>query len=684
MRKSVLFVLLILSLLLAACSGGGITATVEPSAVAPEATSLAVPTTVPSPTVEAPTPALPPDEALVRLQANPWQWASFTNPVEQYAIDNPQNYVLTFNEDGSVNIIADCNNAAGSYTTDGQSITIQVGPMTMAACPPESRSEQFVKYLGFAAIYFFRDGNLYIDLMADGGTLAFSPAGEAGMAEPGESIQAGNLPRFEPLEECFAAPPEDLDIEFDKECGYVVVPEFYNGESTRELKLGVTRLNSGNGTAASPLFMLAGGPGQAHIQPNLFLLFQPELIGRILDDRDIVILEQRGTEHTDTFLDCPEFYSAPWAAYEQGLTPEEVAAFETGLIEKCIDEFKAQGINFDAYNSVENAADVNAVREALGYDQIIYYGASYGSQLGQHVMRDFPGILEAVVLDGANALSRKSWVEDRALDAKWGIENLTKLCEADAKCREAYDIPALVEASLALFDDGPVPYTFTDPNDATRVVEGEITTQDMVEWIYEQQGSKYSVFGLPYMLDQLTQGGAEAVQQYLGGEKGSKLIASRDATNGGLAFLMHIAMVCSDDPVHSVEEVITAGVSEYPKRFGEGLAQEYSALCALINVKELPNSTDVNVALDIPTLLLTGDLDVQTPAFRSQLVADSLPNATLIMLPGSTHVQIGGANRCAAQVMTQFVLDPTAELDTSCTELSPVLGFILPDGSVSK
>jgi pimeloyl-ACP methyl ester carboxylesterase len=143
-------------------------------------------------------------------------------------------------------------------------------------------------------------------------------------------------------------------------------------------------------------------------------------------------------------------------------------------------------------------------------------------------------------------------------------------------------------------------------------------------------------------------------------------------------------MVCSDDPVHSVEEVITAGVSEYPKRFGEGLAQEYSALCALINVKELPNSTDVNVALDIPTLLLTGDLDVQTPAFRSQLVADSLPNATLIMLPGSTHVQIGGANRCAAQVMTQFVLDPTAELDTSCTELSPVLGFILPDGSVSK
>lgn len=34
--------------------------------------------------------------------------------------------------------------------------------------------------------------------------------------------------------------------------------------------------------------------------------------------------------------------------------------------------------------------------------------------------------------------------------------------------------------------------------------------------------------------------------------------------------------------------------------------------------------------------------------------------------------------------MTQFVLDPTASLDTSCTAESPLLGFVLPDGSMSK
>ena len=50
--------------------------------------------------------------------------------------------------------------------------------MTLAACPPASRSDDFVKYLGSVAIYFFQDGNLFIDLMADGGTMQFSPYNE--------------------------------------------------------------------------------------------------------------------------------------------------------------------------------------------------------------------------------------------------------------------------------------------------------------------------------------------------------------------------------------------------------------------------------------------------------------------------------------------------------------------------
>lgn len=99
--------------------------------------------------------------------------------------------------------------------------------------------------------------------MADGGTMVFASAGATAVTDGDTGALAGALPRYEPLDECFAQPPEDLTIDLDMDCGYVVVPESRSGESDRPVKLGFTRFNSGKGAENSPLFMLAGGPGQA-------------------------------------------------------------------------------------------------------------------------------------------------------------------------------------------------------------------------------------------------------------------------------------------------------------------------------------------------------------------------------------------------------------------------------------
>ena len=146
---------------------------------------------------------------------------------------------------------------------------------------------------------------------------------------------------------------------------------------------------------------------------------------------------------------------------------------------------------------------------------------------------------------------------------------------------------------------------------------------------------------------------------------------------------MHMAMVCSDDPVKSADELKLDGAGRYATLHGQAVAATYAQFCSLINVKELPDSTDVDVTTDVPTLLLSGNLDVATPTFHSQEVADALPNATMVVFPGRTHVQIAGANLCAGEIMTQFVLEPTAKLDTSCVAEAPVVGFGLPDGTSS-
>ena len=46
--------------------------------------------------------------------------------------------------------------------------------MTLAACPPELRSDQFVAFLGSATRYASDGDNLLIELLADGGTMTFT------------------------------------------------------------------------------------------------------------------------------------------------------------------------------------------------------------------------------------------------------------------------------------------------------------------------------------------------------------------------------------------------------------------------------------------------------------------------------------------------------------------------------
>jgi heat shock protein HslJ len=136
----------------------------------------------------------PPTEDLIMLRAHPWQWVSFTNPMEAVEIEDPASYRVSFNPDASLAITADCNDVVGFYQGEwGGALEIIVDPATLADCGPGSRSAQFVKLLGVGARYFFEGENLYIDLFADGGTMRFAPAGQVAALDPDDYRAASSI-----------------------------------------------------------------------------------------------------------------------------------------------------------------------------------------------------------------------------------------------------------------------------------------------------------------------------------------------------------------------------------------------------------------------------------------------------------------------------------------------------------
>ncbi|HRQ37677.1 MAG TPA: META domain-containing protein [Chloroflexota bacterium] len=112
------------------------------------------------------------------LTGTPWQWVSTTDAaVGEVFVNDPTRYLIRFNTDGTAYIQADCNNVIASYTTDGSSISIMPGPSTMMACPEDSQADQFMAQLSNAVIYFIQNGNLFLDMPFDSGTMRFVPQG---------------------------------------------------------------------------------------------------------------------------------------------------------------------------------------------------------------------------------------------------------------------------------------------------------------------------------------------------------------------------------------------------------------------------------------------------------------------------------------------------------------------------
>jgi heat shock protein HslJ len=104
-----------------------------------------------------------------------WQWVGTQTPVERTVVEDPTRYTLELRPDGRAQVRFDCNNGAGSYDiADGQ---LSFGPLmsTRMACPDDTQDHVFMSQLEKVSSYFLRDGELFLEMPYDSGTMRFRP-----------------------------------------------------------------------------------------------------------------------------------------------------------------------------------------------------------------------------------------------------------------------------------------------------------------------------------------------------------------------------------------------------------------------------------------------------------------------------------------------------------------------------
>lgn len=110
-----------------------------------------------------------------------WQWAAMqeTVPASQSVVPDPENYTITFNDDGTYAIQADCNQGSGNYTLDGSDLTIEPGALTLAFCGEDSLDVIYLSSLEKVSSYAIENGELQLIFPDDGGKMDFNNGGVA-------------------------------------------------------------------------------------------------------------------------------------------------------------------------------------------------------------------------------------------------------------------------------------------------------------------------------------------------------------------------------------------------------------------------------------------------------------------------------------------------------------------------
>ncbi len=102
-----------------------------------------------------------------------WQWTATITPVEKTEVENPERYTILLTDNGTLQGRFDCNRGGGGFKISSNKLSF--GPIfsTRMACPPDSLDTSFIKDLQRVSSFFIENGNLYLELADDSGTMCF-------------------------------------------------------------------------------------------------------------------------------------------------------------------------------------------------------------------------------------------------------------------------------------------------------------------------------------------------------------------------------------------------------------------------------------------------------------------------------------------------------------------------------
>ena len=406
--------------------------------------------------------------------------------------------------------------------------------------------------------------------------------------------------------------------EVEAELGSFFVPENRSKSNNKQIELFFVRFKSTNPNPGYPIVYLAGGPGGSGINTAKGPRF--ELFMALREVADVIAFDQRGTGRSNHIPPCQSIASFPLT--EPGSRASYTKKMRT-TAQKCLSFWKEQGIDIQAYNTQENADDLEDLRIILDVPKINLWGISYGSHLGFSFIKRHEKSIDKVVLTG---LEGPDHTIKRPIYNQQFLEYLDQQMQKIPKAKEQYG--SLVELMHQVFtqlERKPVTVNFQDKRSGQqgKVTISKFDLQLVTSYFLLKNPNDSKK--VPYLFKKMSQGDYSKI---------APLVALLKQFSGRIQ-----AMPFTMDAMSGISKTRWIQVKEEAKTalLGRTTNFPFPDITEGLELSDLGDKFRANPKSSLHALFFSGTLDGRTYLPEAKELIEGFKNRVHIILDGAGH-----------------------------------------------
>ncbi|NLX25067.1 MAG: alpha/beta hydrolase [Lentisphaerae bacterium] len=346
----------------------------------------------------------------------------------------------------------------------------------------------------------------------------------------------------------------------------------------------------------------------------------------------MILIDQRGMGHSQPGLFCND----------------------GELTDECRARLVGNGVDLSQFHTAAIADDIELLRQSLGLDQINLFGFSYGTFLGQEILRRHPERIRSAVLDSCLPVAVATTAEGGP-GALASFLNLIADCNSDPACRASY--PEIENTLYAVLDRAN-----TTPFEI--LLDGETVSAGpsmLVTSVFMALNSPSQINAIPKAIYDLAAGDVESTALATVLRSESNNMPYLDSQGAKISVKCHDIL-----PFETYIEAKqnNASLNPYIASNYDLFALTGHTQCQVWQVRAADASFHYPVQSDVPTLVLGGEYDSLTRSAWSETVAATLSQSYYFSIPRTGHVTI--QRDCPLEMAKSFLNNPSAVPNSSC------------------